>query len=125
MAKIIEIGEQVTVGELAELLQLPVSKVIAELLKNGVMATVNEKIDYDTAQIIVSELDLDLELAKKEAAAPIRTKREVSDKATSRPPVIALMGHVDHGKTSLLDAIREADTVKGEAGGITQHLSAL
>jgi len=124
MAKIIEIGEQVTVGELAELLQLPVSKVIAELLKNGVMATVNEKIDYDTAQIIVSELDLDLELAKKEAAAPIRTKREVSDKATSRPPVIALMGHVDHGKTSLLDAIREADTVKGEAGGITQHLSA-
>ncbi len=125
MAKTIEIGEQVTVGELAELLQLPVSKVIGELLKNGVMATVNEKIDFDTAQIIISEMDeLDIELAKREAKSPVRQKREVSKDATVRPPVIALMGHVDHGKTSLLDAIRESEVVKGEAGGITQHLSA-
>ena len=125
MAQTIEIGEQVTVGELAESLQLPVSKIIGELLKNGVMATVNEKIDFDTAQIIVDELEgLDVELSRREQVTPARAKREVSDAAQPRPPVIALMGHVDHGKTSLLDAIRETEVTKGEAGGITQHLSA-
>ncbi|HSX18362.1 MAG TPA: translation initiation factor IF-2 [Candidatus Saccharimonadales bacterium] len=125
-ARIIEIGEYVTVGEFAELLQLPASKIIAELFKNGVMATINERIDFDTAQIIVGELeDVDVELAKKEVASPTaRLKREASKTAEVRPPVIALMGHVDHGKTSLLDAIRGSDVTKGEAGGITQHLSA-
>jgi translation initiation factor IF-2 len=125
MAQIIELDDSMTVGNLAELLSLPVSKLIAELFKNGVMATVNEKIDFDTAQIIVGDLGLDVELAKKEhTAVSARPKKEVSKSATVRPPVVAMMGHVDHGKTSLLDAIRGADVVKGEAGGITQHLSA-
>jgi translation initiation factor IF-2 len=126
MARTIEIEENITVGALADKLMLPATKLIAELFKNGIMATINERIDFDTAQIIIEELGLEVDLAKKTAETPLnkREKRSVSSTAQQRPPVVAVMGHVDHGKTSLLDAIRTSQAVKGEAGGITQHISA-
>lgn len=129
MARTIAIEDTITVGTLAEKLALPVSRLIAELMKNGIMATVNERIDFDTAQIIVEELGLDIALTHQ-AAAPVgvaarSSKKHTDDKdAVTRPPVVAVMGHVDHGKTTLLDALRGSSVAKGEAGGITQHISA-
>ena len=123
--KIVSVADAITVGELADLLNLPVTTLIGELFKNGIIATINQKIDFETATIIVEELGLDVKLEKREATnGAAREEHQLSDKAVERPPIVAVMGHVDHGKTSLLDAILETKTVEGEAGGITQHISA-
>lgn len=124
--KVVVIADSITVGELADTLNLPVTTLIGELFKNGIVSTINQRIDFETATIIVEELKLDVELQKKAASAGSSDRRihELSDRAVERPPIVAVMGHVDHGKTSLLDAVLQTKAVDGEAGGITQHISA-
>jgi len=121
--KIIEIPTVLTVREFAEALRVPVTEVIAKLVRNGVMATINESIDFDTMAIIADELGFRLKLQAESAKVKIEEKT-VKKNLKPRPPVVTVMGHVDHGKTKLLDAIRQTDVVATESGGITQHIGA-
>ena len=125
--KTIQIAGSITVDELANALGLSVTELIGTLFKNGIVATINQRLDFETASIIIDELGLEnIKLEKKNTSTKTSEmhNRELSDKAVDRPPVVAVMGHVDHGKTTLLDTLLNKKTVEGEAGGITQHISA-
>ena len=124
--KIIQIAGSITVDELAEALGLSVTALIGELFKQGIMATINQRLDFDTASLIIDELEIkNVKLERRNTATKTSNfHRELSEKAVLRPPVVAVMGHVDHGKTTLLDSLLHKKTVECEAGGITQHISA-
>jgi translation initiation factor IF-2 len=124
--KIIEISEVIQVKELAGKLNKPVVEVISELVRNGVMATINEDIDFETAAIISENFGFEAVKSEEEEKNHIVKKvlNRDDENCVPRPPIVIVMGHVDHGKTSLLDAVRKADVVASESGGITQHVGA-
>ena len=124
--KTIQIAGSITVDELSKSLGLSVTELIGTLFKNGIVATINQRLDFETASIILEELGLkNVKLERKNTSTKTSNyHRELSDKAVLRPPVVAVMGHVDHGKTTLLDTLLHKKTVDDEAGGITQHISA-